>query len=88
MELWLSKLLPFWIYPLGFSVAILFLVFLSQLFSGRIKTAFVLLLVTGGLWLSSTQRASEWLIWTLERDYPERAMGMVGQAEAILLPLY
>jgi uncharacterized SAM-binding protein YcdF (DUF218 family) len=85
MELWLSKLLPFWIYPLGFSVAILFLVFLSQLFSGRIKTAFVLLLVTGGLWLSSTQRASEWLIWTLERDYPEQAMGMVGQAEAILL---
>lgn len=85
MELWLSKLLPIWVYPLGLSIAILVLVTLAQLFSGRLKTAFVLLLVTGGLWLSSTQRASQWLIWTLERDYPEQAMGMIGKADAIVL---
>lgn len=85
MELFLSKLLPLWLYPLGLAIALLVLVTLAQLVMGRWKSGLLLVLVTAGLWLSSTTRVSEWLIWTLERDYPEQAMEMVEAADAILV---
>jgi len=85
MELLLSKLLSLWLYPLGLAIAVLVLVTLAQWLLGRWKSGLVLLLVTAGLWLSSTPQVAEWLTGTLERDYPEQAMSDVPVVGAIVV---
>ena len=85
MELYLSKLIPFWLYPLGLAIQLLCFVALGSLVLARWKTGLVVLLVAAGLWTTSTMRFAGWVAGTLERDYPEQLAESYANADAIVV---
>ncbi len=85
MELFLSKLLPLWLYPLGLAILLVLLVGLGALFRLRLGTALLLFLAGGGLWAFSTPKAANFLLATLEGDYPEQRVETLPKAGAIVL---
>ena len=85
MELFLSKLLPLWLYPLGLAILLVLVVALGALFRLRLGTALLLFLAGGGLWAVSTPMFSNTLLAKLEGDYPEKRVETLPKAGAIVL---
>ena len=85
MELFLSKLLPLWLYPLGLAILLVLLAALGALFRLRLGSALLLLMAGGGLWAASTPKVANLLLATLEADYPELRVETLPKVEAIVL---
>ncbi len=73
------------IYPLGTATTLLGIGLLAQLL--RWRRVGVVLVVTGfvWLWVFSTPVVSNWLQWTLEREYRDLPAEMVRDADAIVV---
>ena len=85
MELFLSKLLPLFIYPLGFSILLAILaVFFFSLKRRRPGMAMALLSVII-LWVSSAPAFSDYLLANLERNYLPIAVNKSPAADAIVV---
>ncbi len=83
--LFLSKLLPVFVYPLGAAIALggiaLFLSWTRFWKLGRLLLAVTLL----GLWVSSTPFFANLLGWRLEMRYPPRPIEELPQSDVIIL---
>ncbi len=85
MVYFLSKLLPLFVYPLGIAI-ILSLFTCLLVWTGRRRAAVtVLLLSVSLLWITSTRKAAEFVMWSLERHYPPIAVQDMPSAEAIVI---
>lgn len=85
MDIVISKLLPVFLYPLGFSLVLMLLAFL--LLAGGRKGAGQGILVLGFLclYLPAMPIVSESLVRTLEMDSPARSVSQHPSAEAIVV---
>jgi uncharacterized SAM-binding protein YcdF (DUF218 family) len=83
--LFLSKVLPLAIYPLGFTIGLgLLSVFL--MFLGRTQAAIrVALIGLALLWIASTPNFSRWAMGALERQYPPRTLEETAPADVAIL---
>ncbi|BAO43696.1 YdcF family protein [Thiolapillus brandeum] len=83
MSYLMTKLLPLLVYPLGLSILLL----LGALLWQRRKPLATLFVVTAVmlLWICSTPRFSDWLMATLEDDYPPTSASTAPEADAIVL---
>jgi len=83
--LFLSKLLPVFVYPLGAAITLaaiaLFLSSTRFRKLGRVLLGATLL----ALWVSSTPVFANWLGWRLEKQYPPRPMEELPQGDVIIL---
>ena len=68
MDLFLSKLIPLSIYPLGFALVVSILAMGILRLSPR-WARFLLLVAVGVLWVASMPIVADYLNWTLERQY-------------------
>ena len=85
MSLFLSKLLPVFVYPLGAALVLGVVAFILFVLRFR-RSGLILLGVTlGGLWIVSTPIFANWLTARLEARYPAGAVESLPQAEAIIL---
>ena len=84
MEFYLSKLLPLFIYPLGFALvlSVLAMGFLGRSAGLARVLLFVAIIV---LWGASTPIFSDYLVLTLERQYPPVAVEETPTADAIVV---
>lgn len=84
MDLFLSKLCPIFIYPLGLSLALLLLaIFFFNQWKRLAYTFFVLAFLL--LWCSSTPILSGWIVESLEKQTPVRSLDAVPEGEAIIV---
>lgn len=84
MDLFLSKLCPIFVYPLGISLALLlFAIFFLDRWKRVAYTFFVLAFLL--LWSSSTTIVSGWIVASLEEQSPARSLDAVPEGEAIVV---
>lgn len=85
MSYLLTKLLPLLVYPLGFAI-LLSSIALLLLWRGR-KTAAKGFLAAAIvlLWVCSTPKFANWIVGTLEQDFPPVPIASVPVADAIVL---
>ena len=83
MTLFLSKLVPLFLYPLGLAI----LLVIVALIFGRFRrfSRLVLLVVIALLWLSSMPMTADFLALRWEAPYPPVATAKLPQADAIVL---
>ena len=84
MDLFLSKLIPLSIYPLGFALVVSILAMGILRLSPR-WARFLLLVAVGVLWVASMPIVADYLNWTLERQYPPLAVEDTPTADAIVV---
>jgi len=84
MDLFLSKLIPLSIYPLGFALVVSILAMGILRLSPR-WARFLLLVAVGVLWVASMPIVADYLNWTLERQYPPVAVEDTPTADAIVV---
>jgi uncharacterized SAM-binding protein YcdF (DUF218 family) len=84
MDLYISKLIPLFIYPLGFALGMSVLVMGILGFSVRLARFFLLVAVTV-LWVASTPFFADYLGMTLERGFPPLAVEAIPVADAIVV---
>ena len=84
MNLYLSKLIPLFIYPLGFALVVSILAMGILRLSPR-WARFLLLVAVGVLWVTSMPIVADYLNWTLERQYPPLAVEDTPTADAIVV---
>ncbi|WP_456412281.1 YdcF family protein [Thiolapillus sp.] len=81
----LTKLLPLFLYPLGFSIT-LSLLALVLLWRGKRSSALAILgIAVVTLWVCSTPRFSNWIAGTLEQQFPPLPVASMPKADAIVL---
>jgi len=85
MSLFLSKLLPRLVYPLGLSSGLLLLVFFLVWWGRRRLAAAFLLLALSMLWASSMPVTATWLAASLERQYLPVPVTQSPTADAIVV---
>ena len=73
------------LYPLSLSLLLLVLALLLIRLRQVRGAFYTAVLATGWLYLCSTAMFANFLMATLERDYPSRAMSVIGEADAIVL---
>lgn len=74
MSLFLSKLLPVFVYPLGLALAIGMLAFLASFTRFRAMARLVLFVGLAILWVASTPVFAGWLMSRIEAQYPPVAV--------------
>ena len=84
MDLFLSKLIPLFIYPLGFTLVVSILAMGILRLSPR-WARFLLLVAVGVLWVASMPIVADYLNWPLERQYPPVAVEDTPTADAIVV---
>jgi uncharacterized SAM-binding protein YcdF (DUF218 family) len=84
MDLYLSKLIPLFIVPLGFALVVSILAALVLRRWARLARLFLLVAVTV-LWVASTPIVADYLGLTLERQYPPVAVEDTPTADAIVV---
>jgi uncharacterized SAM-binding protein YcdF (DUF218 family) len=84
MDLYLSKLIPLFIYPLGFALVISMLAMGILGLSTRLARLLLFVAVTV-LWAASTPIVADFLGLTLERRYPPVAVADTPTADAIVV---
>lgn len=81
--LFLTKLLPVFVYPLSVAIG-LFL--LASLLAARPRAAMVCRAVAiVGLWTASTAPVGEWALGTLEKQHPPRPIAELPQADVAIV---
>jgi len=83
MDLYLSKLIPMFIYPLGFALVVSILATGILGLSARLARLFLFVAVTV-LWVASMPIVADYLNWTLERQYPPVAVEDTPTTDAIV----
>jgi uncharacterized SAM-binding protein YcdF (DUF218 family) len=85
VSLYLDKVLPLFVYPLGASI-LLGIVVLALSFAGFKRLRFCLLAVALALlWISSTPVFANWLVGELESKYPPIRIEDAPEADAIIV---
>ena len=84
MDLYLSKLIPLFIYPLGFALVMSILAALVLRRWASLARLFLLVAVAV-LWVASTPSFADYLLLTLERQYPPVAVEDTPTADAIVV---
>ena len=84
MDLYLSKLIPLFIYPLGFALVMSILAMGILGLSARLARLFLFVAVTV-LWVASTPIFADYLGLTLESRYPPVAVEATPAADAIVV---
>ena len=81
----LTKLLPLFVYPLG--LAIMLCLFALVFGWARQRKVALVLVLTGifVLWVASTQGVANFVLGSLESDYPPRAVETLPAADAIVV---
>jgi uncharacterized SAM-binding protein YcdF (DUF218 family) len=83
--LYLSKLLPVFVYPLGAAI-LLGAVALALLFVGYLRTArWLLAAILIALWVVSTPLFANWITVRLEGTHPPQAIEALPAADAVIL---
>lgn len=85
MEILFSKLLPRFIYPLGFSILLILVVFVCLKWRKRRLALWLLIFPLTLLYFSSMPVISQYLIRTLETKYAYRSIQRYPQAGAIVV---
>lgn len=85
MELFLSKLLPLTLFPLGASLVAGLGVLALLLLGHRRSAATVLTIVLLGLWAASTPAFANWLLLSLERQYLSDQAGASAPADVAVV---
>src|SRR5215475_10089654 len=85
MMLFISKLLPIFIYPLGLSLLLLAASMAGALLCFRRLKIFAFTGAVLILWLSSTPLVAEWAASSLERQYPPKPMLETQTAEVAIV---
>ncbi len=81
----LTKLLPLFLYPLGFSMALSLLALVSMWRGKRSSALTMLSIAVVTLWICSTPRFSNWIAGTLEQRFPPVSVVLTPKADAIVL---
>jgi uncharacterized SAM-binding protein YcdF (DUF218 family) len=84
MDLYLSKLIPLFIYPLGFALVVSILA-AGMLGKWTRLARFFLLVAVGVLWIASTPVVADYLGLTLESRYPPVAVEATPTTDAIVV---
>lgn len=85
LVLFLTKLLPVFVYPLGLGLALIILGGLCA-WLGRRRIATVLItLSVAGLWVASTPAFSEWVLGAIERTYPPQPISELPAADVAIV---
>ncbi|MGH6923661.1 MAG: YdcF family protein, partial [Propylenella sp.] len=83
--LYLSKLLPVFVYPLGAAI-VLGALALALLFLGYLRTArWLLAAILAALWVVSTPLFANWITVRLEGRFPPQAVDALPAVDAIIL---
>jgi uncharacterized SAM-binding protein YcdF (DUF218 family) len=85
VTLFLGKLLPIVIYPLGLVISLVFMAGLCvalKLWRSAISSIAAAFLL---LWVCSTPIFASWALGTLERQYPAKAMAEIPEAEVAIV---
>lgn len=85
MYVYLSKILPLLVLPIGLVLELIFLAFLLVLAGKKKSSAFTLVLAMALLWSASMPYVAETLMGRLERDYPAVMMTEVPRSKCIVL---
>ena len=81
--LFLTKLLPVFVYPLSLAIGLLLL---AGLLAARPRAAMLCRVAAiMGLWTASTAPVAEWALGTLEQQYPPRPIAELPQADVAIL---
>jgi uncharacterized SAM-binding protein YcdF (DUF218 family) len=83
--LFLSKLLPVFVYPLGAAIALGLCALLLSLTRFRKLGRGLLAVTLAGLWIAATPAFANWLGWQLESRYPAELIESLPQSDAIIL---
>jgi uncharacterized SAM-binding protein YcdF (DUF218 family) len=85
VSLFLSKLLPVFVYPLGAALILGALALILLVLRFRQSGLFLLGVVLAGLWIGSTPIFANWLMARLETENPAVAVESLPEADAIIL---
>ncbi len=85
MDLFLSKLLPVFVYPLGLAIGLILLAGLMVLIGRRHAGALMITVAVAILWTASMPVFSDAFFKTLESRYPPVAVDVSPMADAIVL---
>ena len=85
MSYFLSKLLPIFVYPLGFAIILCFLGLLLGMAGRKHWAALSILSAIMILWVSSTSVFADFLLNSLERKYPAVTVEDLPGADAIVI---
>ena len=85
MELYLSKILPIFVYPVGLTLCLALFAGLCSLWRWRRLARFSLFLAVAILWIAATPAVGEFLYRQLERQYPPLAIADTPAADAAIL---
>jgi uncharacterized SAM-binding protein YcdF (DUF218 family) len=83
--LFLTKLLPVFVYPLGLALALFLLGVLLGCFGRRTWAFGLIATVAGGLWVVSTPVFGEWALGDLERQNPPVAIADLPTADVAIV---
>jgi uncharacterized SAM-binding protein YcdF (DUF218 family) len=85
MLLFISKLFPIFVFPLGLSLLLLAASMAGALFSFRRLRIFAFAGAVLILWISSTPLVAEWAASSLERQYPAKTVAETQTAEVAIV---
>ena len=85
MDIFLSKLAPVFVFPLGAAIAALILVFVASVLGYRNVSLAILGMTIVGLWVASAPAVSVLFSWSLERQYPPRAPDDIPHADVVIV---
>jgi uncharacterized SAM-binding protein YcdF (DUF218 family) len=83
--LFLSKLLPIFVYPVGLTLSLLLISGLCLLLNFRRLAVFNVVAAMTLLWVCSTPVFANWVIASLERQYPARTMAETPEADVAIV---
>lgn len=83
--LFLTKLLPAFVYPLGLAIWLLILSGVLAVLDRRRPAILCTMLAVSGLWIASLPPFAEWALGTLERQYPARALADLPEADVAIV---
>lgn len=81
----LTKLLPLFLYPLGFSIALCLLALVLMWRGKKFSALTMLSIAVVTLWICSTPRFSNWIAGALEQRFPPVSVALTPEADAIVL---
>jgi uncharacterized SAM-binding protein YcdF (DUF218 family) len=85
LTLFLTKLLPVFVYPLGLAIGLLLLGGLAAALSWRRLSSAAVAVAVAWLWVAATPAFAEWALGTLERRYPPRTIADVPTADVAII---
>ena len=83
--LFLSKLLPIFVYPLGLTFSLLAIAVIAALLGYRRLKFLTITSAILVLWVSSTPTVASWALYSLEKQYPAMSMAETPDADVAII---